>query len=184
MSRAAPRLVSHLTLDSASTLDRTRTHRATIVEQCPPDSTTAGGMDPLHPLLLRSLFGGARCLGRVTYQIVTDEVSIELLTACMGLLGYAGAANLGQLRSPPRRRSTGGGRHGRHGRHRRSRRRPRPRRTPRLSDDLRRYAASTRSARSTPASLRRRRRVPIVRPSTTLSPWISRYHSVRLRNCR
>lgn len=45
-------------------------------------------------------------LGGITYQIVTGETDAALLTVCMGLLGYAGAANVRQLR-PPASRSGG-----------------------------------------------------------------------------
>jgi hypothetical protein len=47
-------------------------------------------------------------LGGITYQIVTRDTSVELLTACMALLGITGAINVRQLR--PSARSRNGGR--------------------------------------------------------------------------
>lgn len=44
-------------------------------------------------------------LGGIVYQIVTGETNAQLLTVCMGLLGFAGAVNIRQLRP----RSTNGG---------------------------------------------------------------------------
>jgi len=48
-------------------------------------------------------------LGGITYQIVTRETSVELLAACMALLGITGAINVRQLRPPARSRNGGRG---------------------------------------------------------------------------
>jgi len=47
-------------------------------------------------------------LGGITYQIVTRETNVALLTTCMALLGITGAINVRQLR--PSTRSSNGGR--------------------------------------------------------------------------
>jgi hypothetical protein len=69
-------------------------------------------------------------LGGITYQIVTGQTSVQLLTVCMALLGITGAINVRQLRPPTR--STSGGR-GRSSRASSSASRSRP--SPRAEDE-------------------------------------------------